>query len=335
MAVLMDNSIAQAYRKSELNAVTLNDVLRWLNVKVFRMPDPPLDANPISARSSSQQFYKKSISFFMPNRLAPWSYTRNKGNPTRSTKINDLIKRVKRKEVRKQGVAPQCRLMFGLPALLNFQFHLIARIDNMTQVLSSNLRAHDSFPTNALKTRLNWSENVHEEQDAPWQMVLGCMDTVYCVLVSIALFLELNLSRNPSAMLSQYLFCFCNDIAVLGGGQKTKDIVQNVLGQHIFKQAEFLGRSADAGGDDNEARQAAGFLGSHPIRKYAATHACHCGCTKHEKDIRGRWKSRARTSDVYDNVELPYPDAKVANKLCIGGPCFYLPPGEQASAGPA
>jgi hypothetical protein len=30
------------------------------------------------------------------------------------------------------------------------------------------------------------------------------------------------------------------------------------------------------------------------------------------------------------DVALPYPDAKVANKLCIdGGPCFYLLPGEQ------
>jgi len=355
----------QAYRKSELNAVTPNDVLRWMNTKVFGMPDPPLDANPVSARSSSLQFYKKSISFFMPNRLAAWSYTRNEGNPTRSTEINDLIKRVKRKEVRKQGVAPKCRRAimesefrvlhrvlttnrnecslsttnpilkpFGLPALLNFQFHLIARIDDTTQVLLSNLRAHDSFPTNVLKTRLNWSKNVHEERDAPWQMVLGCMDTVYCVLVSIALFLELNLSQNPSAMLSPYLFCFCNDVTVPGGGQKTKEIVQNVLGQQIFKQAEFVGHvAANDDGDhrhDNEAKESAGFLGSHSIRKYAATHARRCGCTKDEKDIRGRWKNRARTSDVYDDVELPYPDAKVANKLCIGGPCFYLLHGEQS-----
>ena len=30
-------------------------------------------------------------------------------------------------------------------------------------------------------------------------------------------------------------------------------------------------------------------------------------------------------SDVYDDTELPYPDAKVAEKLCIlGGPCFYM-----------
>jgi hypothetical protein len=178
---------AQAYRTSELNAITPIDVLRWMNIKTFGIPDPPIDANPVSARSSSLTFYKKSISFFMPNRLIPWSTTRSEGNPTRSNEINDLLKRVKRKEVRKQGVSPKCRraitereyrllltalqaprregdddsniavstnpivLRYGLPALLNFQFHLIARIDDTTQVLLSNLRPHEFFGTNVLK----------------------------------------------------------------------------------------------------------------------------------------------------------------------------------------
>ncbi len=35
---------------------------------------------------------------------------------------------------------------------------------------------------------------------------------------------------------------------------------------------------------------------------------------------------------MYDDVELPYPDAKVAEKLCGGGPCFYvLDPGLTAT----
>jgi hypothetical protein len=36
-------------------------------------------------------------------------------------------------------------------------------------------------------------------------------------------------------------------------------------------------------------------------------------------------KEGVRVSDVYDDVELPYPDCKVAEKLFIeGGPCFIL-----------
>ena len=37
---------------------------------------------------------------------------------------------------------------------------------------------------------------------------------------------------------------------------------------------------------------------------------------------RNRW--RGRVSDIYDDIELPYPDAKAAEKLIIGRPCFYL-----------
>jgi hypothetical protein len=69
-------------------------------------------------------------------------------------------------------------------------------------------------------------------------------------------------------------------------------------------------------------------LGSHSIRKFAATHARRSGCSKDDKDIRGRWKSKARVSDVYEDTELPYPDAKVAEKLCLGGACHYLFPEE-------
>ena len=51
---------------------------------------------------------------------------------------------------------------YGLYALTNFQFHLLARIDDTTQVLVENICVHDSF-CNALKTRLNWSKNVKKE----------------------------------------------------------------------------------------------------------------------------------------------------------------------------
>jgi hypothetical protein len=33
-------------------------------------------------------------------------------------------------------------------------------------------------------------------------------------------------------------------------------------------------------------------------------------------------------SDVYEDTELPYPDPKVAEKLCFGGACYYLFPEE-------
>jgi hypothetical protein len=319
-----------------------------MNMKTFGVVNPAIDANPVSARSNSLIYYKKAISFFHPDRLMEWSTGREEGNPTRSIEVNNLIKRVKQKEVRKQGVVSQTRRpmterefrllhavlrdpkhnaiwRYGMSAMINFQFHVIGRSDDTTQVLINHIRVHDSFP-NCLKTKLNWSKNVRDERDAPWQIILGAMDTTYCVLVSTAVWLEMNLRTNPSAMLSPYLFCFCDDVSIPTGGQKSKDIAQNIFGQKIFKMDEFASRDVD----DNLASSS--LLGSHSIRKYAATHCRRCGCNKDEKDIRGRWKSKGRVSDVYDDVELPYPDAKVAEKLCIGGACLYLFPNEDSSA---
>jgi len=88
---------------------------------------------------------------------------------------------------------------YGISAMTNFQFHLIARVDNSTQLVLEHNRVHDKFPS-ALKTRLNWSKNVDDKRDAPWQIVLGSLNPVYCVLCSLALWLELNLKLNPTAM---------------------------------------------------------------------------------------------------------------------------------------
>ncbi len=131
----------------------------------------------------------------MPNRDV-WSVTRTEGNPTRSVLVNALIKCVKKKEARKQGVNSQTQRpmlgqefavlhdllnrnvlsvgrrgegahdvfwkRYGISARVNFQFHLIARVDDSTQLVLEHIRVHDTF-SNALKTRLNWSKNVDDE----------------------------------------------------------------------------------------------------------------------------------------------------------------------------
>ena len=45
----------------------------------------------------------------MINRLTPWNDVAEIGNPTRSVVVNDMIKRVKKKEVRKQGLQSSAR----------------------------------------------------------------------------------------------------------------------------------------------------------------------------------------------------------------------------------
>ncbi|KAI2489078.1 hypothetical protein MHU86_25522 [Fragilaria crotonensis] len=197
-----------------LAAITPSDVSRYLNMKAFGTTEPAGDANPISARANSLAMDKKQFRFSC--RIATWSMTRSEGNPTRSALVNALIKRVKKKEARKQGVDSQTQRpmlgqefvamhdllnrnvlsagrrsnnahdvfwkRYGILAMTNFQFHLIARVDDSTQLVLEHIRVHDTFAS-ALKTRLNWSK-MWMTTDAPWQIVLGSLNPVLCSLLT-------------------------------------------------------------------------------------------------------------------------------------------------------
>ena len=116
-----------------------------------------------------------------------------------------------------------------------------------------NIWVHDSFCI-VLKTRLNWSKNLSKERDAPWQIVLGLMDTSFYVLTILALWMELNLMNNPNALLSPYVFNFLDDNTIPTGGQKLNETAQLMFGK-IFKMDTFAG--PDGCGADH--------LGSHSI----------------------------------------------------------------------
>ena len=40
-------------------------------------------------------------------------------------------------------------------------------------------------------------------------------------------------------------------------------------------------------------------------------------------NCRGRWKRDKKQVDTYIDISLPFPDAKVAAALCVGGPIKY------------
>jgi hypothetical protein len=77
-----------------------------------------------------------------------------------------------------------------------------------------NLKVHDSF-CNALNCLNLAQKNVSEERDAPWQIVLGSTNTAFCVYASLSLWMEVNLRTNPNALLSPYLFSFCDESSFL------------------------------------------------------------------------------------------------------------------------
>ena len=79
------------------------ELTQWMCLKVYGKEEPGSDDNPIEGHSNSALYWKKDISFFMPNHQTGWDVLTNSGNPTKFVKINDLIKTVKKKEVRQQG----------------------------------------------------------------------------------------------------------------------------------------------------------------------------------------------------------------------------------------
>ena len=173
------------FSEERLAQLTPDHVLRFMNKETFGVEHPTDDAPP-QIRSSSLKYMKKAISAFMVNKMMVWNEIANVGNPTRSTKINDLIKRVKKAEVRQVGAPSRAArpltldedkrslsslqmkeddiCKYGLIASNAFQFHYIARIDDTTQVKVNNI-AHNPQHPFTLKCKLRWSKNVLEERD--------------------------------------------------------------------------------------------------------------------------------------------------------------------------
>jgi hypothetical protein len=316
------------FSQDELGPVKPIDVKRRTCHRAHGTPDPGLDDHPVFARSGSLELWKKAISFCMPNKLMSWNALAQVGNPAKSIEVNNLIKAVKKKEVRELGKASTARralthLEFrrllgllkaedqddmrrhGLPAFFVFQCNLIARVDDSSRFLAENLKDTPDFDF-VLRSKLSWSKNAHEEREAPNQILIGSMDFDHCVLLDVAVHLETFLASALQGGLTPCVFGFSEDITVPKGADKTKKRTQKVLHDETFCLDEFADR---------------GRLGTHSTRKFAAAHRRKNGCTKEEKDLRGRWKRSKNVSNVCDDVDLPHPDAKVAGRLCMGGPC--------------
>jgi hypothetical protein len=84
-----------------------SDVLQYFKFKAFDdvEEDHELDKTVDQSngrRGSTLHSYKKSISYFMPNKIPTWDRINNTRNPTKTVKINDFIKIVQKMECRKK-----------------------------------------------------------------------------------------------------------------------------------------------------------------------------------------------------------------------------------------
>jgi len=288
------------FSQERLREVTPNDVIRWFNYRLYGTDDPvpgEEDTCP-KVRSSALEGWKKMLSYFMPNNHHQWNEIDNKGNPTKAKCISNLIQSIKKKEARHRGVKSTARrplkeseyrsvlgiarnhanhvVRYGIPALLSIQTSLIGRVDDVTQWKKMHFKSHSTFPLFAAQARLNWSKNVNEERDAPWQILLGSMDADFCILLNVGLWLEVHLQQRAGASLSPYVLSFSNNHSIPAGGQRAKETAMNTM-REIFNDDGFQGLHAEDNGD-------AGPLGTHSVRKFASTWARRNGASRDEKD---------------------------------------------------
>jgi hypothetical protein len=208
-----------------------------------------------------------------------------------------------------RGEGQDNKTKYGFPAFINFQNHFIARVDDTAKVFLANIKAVGEFDF-VVKAKLNWSKNVREERDCPFQFMMAASDHRYDTHLSLAVWEEVDLTENEQrGLLTPYVFTFSDQITVPAGSVKSKVQVSKYLREVVFKHELFA--------------NVQGNRGTRSIRKFLSTATRRAGINRDWKDMHGRWKRGKRVSDKYDNMELPYPDAKVAAVLRPGGPIKY------------
>jgi len=210
------------------------------------------------------------------------------------------------------------------------QFHVIGRGDNIHHVQTQNFMQHARFPF-ACQTKLNWSKNVRDERDCPFQIILGAMNHGFCMLLSLAIYLEIGFATFGTD--SKFLFTeeYSRDLPTEEEADDPAPLASlasysKQVTAKAFRCARFIALAAIT----------AGKVGMHSIRKCASTFAKRKGSSQDAVDIRGRWKgdSGGRTSTRYINPEQPIIDAQVCGNLCVDGPIKYKFK-EGAQVGPA
>jgi len=164
------------FSQEQLLQLTPLIVSRFLKKLAYGAPNPGPNDPPIHARSTHLEQAKKAISHFMPNQQA-WVVEYGVGNPTRSAIVNQVIKDVKKAEVRRVGRASNAKRDMKRPefrktlrlleyrtdfecaskytAMAKLQFHIIGRSDDICNLETADIRSHDQFPDFALQMRVS------------------------------------------------------------------------------------------------------------------------------------------------------------------------------------
>lgn len=185
-----------------LKDIKPDDVESWLNMLAYGTTNPSENAAPIHARASTLYAAKRNLSYYMVTKNEPWSHQSKTGNPTKSSSVNNLIKKVRKKECRNEGAEAQASKAFDREQLLNviscskspahscllvYQNTLIARNDDMCKLRTSEISVNQRIGFDGtLVVKMHWSKNVVDEIQVAPQIIMGAMQTALCPIVRLA-----------------------------------------------------------------------------------------------------------------------------------------------------
>lgn len=216
MSFLHGTSYPKAHEFSQavLLEITPEDIHRYFCLRAFGSQVISSKSTPKLLRDSTLQQYKKAIFHFMPNKGPSWEVRSKTGNPTKSALVNDLLARVESHQVRGEGATARAKqalsleefkkllslfenkenfqMKYRFTTMIKYQFHLMGRCDDCANFKILGLMGHPNpkFKNFALNLKVRHSKNVHDDKNCPDQIFLGSMDPQVCMLLALAIYLE-------------------------------------------------------------------------------------------------------------------------------------------------
>ena len=299
-----------------LKTIKPDDIVGWFNYLAYGTETPTENQKPTGCRANTLYSHKKKLSYYMIETAPHWNHQAQTGNPTKDKSVNDLLKKIKKAECRGTGkdsrtseafsraefqsVVTGSRLCidnytYAHSALITWQNTLIGRNDDMANIHPNEVmeNVRPGF-ADTLTCKLHWSKNVVDENQVCPQIILGCMNTILCPLVSLATY-----------------------ISTLEESHFEKRT--SLFGMNNGVSAKRLRKLIDMRLEGTNKR-----LATHSIRKHAATYCEQMGVAREVVNYRGRWRRIKAASNVYYSNDKPRKDCIAAiGTMGREGACRY------------
>ena len=305
-------------------------ITRWLNKVAYNSIEPGPQDHPSHARANTLKAHKRALSYYMPRRGETWDWNVARGNPTKSPAISKLIDRVETAENKGHGAdacdtraftSTEFRLIldrarekvmtrdkvqcYSHPAFLLLQYHLDARLDDVSLLETSEFRP---YPKNSdvLQVSIRSSKNIHKRSDWHWQCITGSMSSHECMLIGLASYVGFFDNEDD-------LKLYPNRVTERSEGETKKEPTLpgffRLRASKRWSKASVRNRLKTI----ISSLKLVGILSTHSVRKFSTETMQNAKVCRDASDQRGRWKTikvnkKSRASNIYHMSFLRFLD---------------------------